>query len=216
METDEENDLQAIERKVFKSTQDDGLLELQFGAVLIILGITAYIDDMGISSPYYGYLFILATPLIVILGRRYVTGPRLGRVKFGADRQVRQAKVGLILMASVLAGLLVFTLGATGTIPFPEAARPYVVPALAAGMIFLVLATMGYLMNNPRFMVIGAIFAGAELAIPFLRLHTDLSSPAGVAFTIGGVLITIMAAWVLARFLRDHPRQDVPTEATIA
>ncbi|MDD1668053.1 MAG: hypothetical protein LUO96_06260, partial [Methanomicrobiales archaeon] len=62
METNETTDLQALERKAFRSTQDDGLLEMQFGAVLIILGITAYIDDTGIFNHYYGYLLILASP----------------------------------------------------------------------------------------------------------------------------------------------------------
>ena len=216
METDEQNDLQAIERKAFKSTQDDGLLEMQFGAILIILGITAYIDDTGIFNHYYGYLLILASPLIVILGRRYITQPRLGRVRFGMDRQMRQAKMTLILTASVLAGVLMFILGAMGVIPIPDTLRPYVLSAIIAGMLFLTLAAMGYFMNNRRFVIIGAVFAGSELAIPILRLHTDLVSPAGVALTTGGVLITIMAAWVLARFLRDHPRQEFSTEAPLA
>lgn len=216
METDEQNDLQAIERKAFKSTQDDGLLEMQFGAILIILGITAYIDDTGIFNHYYGYLLILASPLIVILGRRYITQPRLGHVRFGVERQKRLAKVTLILSASVLVGVLVFILAATDIIRIPSDVRPYVLPAIIAGVIFLTPAVMGYFMNNPRFVVIGAIFAGSELSITILKLHTDLVSPAGVALTTGGVLITIMAAWVLARFLRDHPRQNTPKEVQVA
>ena len=216
MDTNEENDLHAIERRAFQSTQDDGFLELQFGAILIILGITAYIDDTGIFNHYYGYLFILASPLIVLLGKRYITLPRLGRVRFGLDRQMRQAKMTLILVASVLAGLMIFILGAMGVIPIPDTVRPYVMPAIIAGMLFLTLAAMAYFMNNWRFVIIGAVFAGSELAIPILRLHTDLVSPAGVALTTGGVLITIMAAGVLARFLRDHPRQEFPTEAPLA
>jgi len=216
METDEQNDLHAIERKAFKSTQDDGLLEMQFGAVLIILGFTAYIDDIGILNHYYGYLLILASPLIFILGRRYITQPRLGRVRFGVDRQKRQAKVTLILAASVLVGVMMFILGTTDVIRIPDDVRPYVLSTIIAGTIFLTLAAMGYFMNNRRFVVIGAIFAGSELSITILKLHTDLISPAGVALTTGGVLITIMAAWVLARFLRHHPRQDTPKEVQVA
>jgi len=71
-------------------------------------------------------------------------------------------------------------------------------------------------MNHRRFVVIGATFAGSEISITLLKLHTDLISPAGVALTTGGVLITVMAAWVLARFLRDHPRQDIPKEVQVA
>jgi hypothetical protein len=216
METNETTDLQAIESRVFKSTQDDGLLEMQFGAILIILGITAYIDDTGIFNHYYGYLFIMASPLIVILGRRYITQPRLGRVKFGVDRLKLQAKMTVILSASVLVGLLMFILGATDVIRIPGDVRPYVLSAVIAGTIFLTLAAMGHFMNNRRFMVIGAIFAGSEISITILKIHTDLISPAGVALTTGGVLITVMAGWVLARFLRDHPRQDTPKEAQVA
>lgn len=216
METNESTDLEAIESRLFQSTQDDGFLELQFGVILLLLGIIAYIDDMGILNHYYGYLLILASPLIVILGRRYITEPRLGRVKFGVKRQKRQATVTMILVASTLLGVLVFVLAATATIRIPEDVRPYVLPAIIALTIFLTLAAMGYFMNNPRFVVIGAIFAGSELSITILRLHTGLVSPAGVALTAGGVLIIIMAAWVLARFLRDHPRQDTPKEGRIA
>ncbi|MDD1669594.1 MAG: hypothetical protein LUO97_07315 [Methanomicrobiales archaeon] len=212
----ETSDLQAIEREAFKSTQDDGLLEMQFGALQIILGITAYIDDMGISNYYYGYFFIMASPLIVILGRRYITQPRLGRVRFGVDRLKLQAKMTVILSASVLVGVMMFILGATDVIRIPGDVRPYVLSAIIAGTIFLTLAAMGYFMNNRRFVVIGATFAGSELSITILKLHTDLISPAGVALTTGGVLITVMAAWVLARFLRDHPRQDIPKEVQVA
>jgi hypothetical protein len=216
METKESTELEAIESRLFQSTQDDGLLELQFGIILMSLGITAYIDDTGIFNHYYGYLLIVVSPLILILGKRYITMPRLGRVKFGVERQKRLATVTMILAGSVLLGLLVFILAATGTIPIPGAVRPYVISAIIAGTIFLTLAAMGHFMNNPRFVVIGAIFAGSELSIAILRLHTDLVSPAGVALTGGGVLITIMAAWVLARFLRDHPKQDIPKEVQVA
>jgi NAD/NADP transhydrogenase beta subunit len=217
METKESTDLQAIERKAFKSTQDDGLLEMQFGAILVILGISAYIDDTGIlSPPYYGYLLIAATPLIVILGRRYITQPRLGQVRFGVERLKRQAKMTLILSASVLFGVLIFALAATDTIRIPGGGRPYVISGIIATTIFLTLAAMGYFMNNRRFVIVGAIFGGSELSITFLKLHTDLVSPAGVALTTGGVLIVIMAAWVLAWFLRDHPKQDIPKEAQVA
>jgi hypothetical protein len=216
METNESTDLEAIESRLFQSTQDDGFLELQFGVILLILGITAYIDDIGILNYYYGYFLILASPLIVILGRRYITEPRLGRVKFGVKRQQRLAKATIILAASVLLGLLVFILAATTSMRIPQDVRPYVIPAIIALTIFLTLAAMAYFMNNPRFVVIGAIFAGSELSITILKLHTDLVSPAGVALTAGGVLIIIMAAWVLSRFLRDHPRQDTPKEGRIA
>jgi hypothetical protein len=93
--------------------------------------------------------------------------------------------------------------------------RPYVIPAIIALTIFLSLAALGHFMNNPRLVVIGAIFAGAEFSIVILRLHTNLVSPAGVALTSGGMLIIILASWVLARFLRDHPRQDTPPEGRI-
>jgi hypothetical protein len=216
METNETTDLQAIERKAFRSTQDDGLLEMQFGAILIILGITAYIDDTRIFNHYYGYLFIAASPLIIILGRRYITQPRLGHVKFSVERQKRLAKVTMITSASVLLGLAVFIMAATDIISFPAVVRPYAISAIIAGTIFLTLAAMGYFMNNSRFTVIGAVFGGSELSITILKLHTDLVSPAGVALTTGGVLITIMAARVLARFLRDHPRQNTAKEVQVA
>jgi hypothetical protein len=216
METNEINDLEAIESRLFQSTQDDGFLELQFGVILLILGITAYIDDIGMLNYYYGYFLILASPLIVILGRRYITEPRLGKVKFGAKRQQRLAGATMILSASVLLGLLVFILAATNIIRIPEAVQPYVIPIIIALTIFLTLAALGHFMNNPRIVLIGAIFAGAELSIPILRLHTDLVSPAGVALTGGGVLIIIMATWFLAKFLRDHPKPDTLTEGRIA
>jgi hypothetical protein len=216
METNESTDLEAIESRLFQSTQDDGLLELQFGIILLSLGITAYIDDIGIPNYYYGYLLILASPLIVLLGRWYITVPRLGRVKFGVKRQQRLATVTMIHTACVLLGLLAFILAAIGTIRLPENVRPYAISAIIALTIFLTLTAMAHFMTNPRFVIVGAIFAGAELSIDILKLHTDLVSPAGVALTVGGVLIILMASWVLARFLRDHPRQDIPKEGRIA
>ena len=89
--------LKAIERRAWTSYFEDGLWDIFLGAMLLIGGIRSVTD-------YVWYTFLIL-PLILVLplGKRFTTTPRLGLVKFGRSRKGKQEKAVVALIISVLA-----------------------------------------------------------------------------------------------------------------
>jgi hypothetical protein len=108
-------DLKQIERKAFRSTYADGLYDMYTGAVTMAIGVFMVRPEGG----YTVINLILALALLGTAyglywaGKRYITLPRLGQVRFGEMRQRKKKTLALILGIAVLVqaalvGLTVF------------------------------------------------------------------------------------------------------------
>jgi hypothetical protein len=89
--------LEKVERKAWASYFEDGLWDIFLGAMLLIGGIRSVTD--------YVWYTLLILPLILVLpvGKRLITTPRLGYAKFGPSRKTKQEKAVVALIISVLA-----------------------------------------------------------------------------------------------------------------
>ena len=106
-------DLKQIERKAFRSTYQDGLLDIIIGAFIACMAITLYHPESG-----YSPMYIIAMVLIyaVLFGffwaaKKYITLPRMGQVRFGPIRQHKNKTLAIILGIIVL--IQVFLVGMT-------------------------------------------------------------------------------------------------------
>lgn len=97
-------DLEQIERKAFRATYEDGLWDLYFGAIVAAMALFMFRPDDGYSA-----LNIVGAVLMISLafslftaGKKYITTPRLGQVRFGPQRQQKTRNLALIL------GVIVF------------------------------------------------------------------------------------------------------------
>jgi hypothetical protein len=105
--------LKEIERKAFRSTYQDGLWDMYMGLVVICMSIFVYRPATG-YSPMNIILMLLATGLAYSLfwaGKKYITLPRMGQVRFGAMR--KQKKTTLVIVLSVVVLIQVGVLGLT-------------------------------------------------------------------------------------------------------
>ena len=101
----------------------------------------------------YDWIGILANPLVVgyIIfygGKKYITIPRIGNVKFGPKRKTKKNKVGIILAISGIFGLAAILLTQTDLIP-------YNIDTSIWGIIFvinalIVFSLMAYYLDFPR------------------------------------------------------------------
>ena len=206
-------DLRLLERKVWTSFFEDGLWDIYLGALLMAMGIGALISDTGISHTATMIIYVLLVGtafLFLLLGKRYITRPRIGHVNFGPKGKARKRKTRIVFAISVLVGLAAFVialLSARGSLP-RSLSMGVLLPAIWVGNMIIVFSLAAYFLRFYRLYLIGVMFAIAvPLDIVLTALtHQDLTF---VAFGIPAMIILIMGGVVLVRFLRKY---SIPSE----
>ncbi len=199
-----------IEKKAFRATFQDGIWDIYLGAVLFLLGGGAILEELGISGMRDSIVGLIIVAVVLIAGflmaKRFITVPRLGRVKFGAERKKKIRKTRLVLAASVLLGLILFVFALlTQGSGSPFAA---LLPLVIFSINCLVVFSLGaYYLDWDRAYLYAWFFALSMPLAVLLREHT------AHAFTIvfgffGGVMILIGTV-LLVRFLRAYPRPAI-------
>jgi hypothetical protein len=113
---DNQINLKELERKAFRSTYQDGILDVQLG--LIVIGMAIFI-----FRPVAGYgpqniilmllVFILAN-LLFWAGKKFITLPRLGQVSFGPLRKQKHITLAIIMGAVILVQVAIVLVTAVG------------------------------------------------------------------------------------------------------
>ena len=104
-----EIDLKQIERKAFRSTYQDGLLDINLGAIIAGMAIFLHHPENGYSA-INTISFVLVFGIfnsLFMLGKKYITLPRMGQVRFGPVRQKKSKTLAIILAAIVFLQVLV-------------------------------------------------------------------------------------------------------------
>lgn len=105
--------LNEIERKAYRSTFQDGLIDMQLGLIVICMAFMLYRPETG----YRALNIALAVVTIFIIGlfyktaKKQITQPRLGQVQFGEIRSVKKKSKAIALSVVIFFQLLL--LGAT-------------------------------------------------------------------------------------------------------
>jgi len=208
----QELDLKQIEAKAWRSVFQDGLWDIYLGLLLLLMGGGDLLDrlnlpDSGRIAIYIG-LQILAM-LVLWTGKRFITLPRMGRVKFGPERKARQHKVVLILFGSVILGMVMWLIASAVSNGW-AAGLPWMAlfPAIYALNVLAVFGLAAYLFQFERLYLIAVLFA---LPVPVDALvRAWLGIRLGFwAFAVPALIILAMGVILLMRFLRDY---SVPVE----
>ena len=188
--------LKDAERKAWTIYFEDGFWDIFFGLLFLGGGLRALTDNL------WSYLLVLAGILSIILGRKYITVPRLGAIKFGPKREKRRSVLMALIVTAVALTFLALLLPLLGVSPGPNAGLIF---AIIVPMIFVIMA---YLMDFKR------LYGYAALAAIFIVLTETVSMQAGaVAQIVAGLIALIVGLWHLLRFLRRYP---LPQEESIA
>ncbi len=204
----QEIDLKELERKAFKSTFQDGLWDIFLGLLLLAMAAFAWLSDTNLPPWTQWLLFITMEVLAIVVlwvGKKYITVPRMGRVKLGPAGQARQKKTRWLLAVSVITGALLFIVSIVIGTSQPDWLQPGLIfPAVWVANMLIVFGLIAYFCRFNRLYVIGFLYAiclpldialkkMAEVYFPTLAL----GAPAVIILTIGIV--------VFIRFLREYP-----------
>jgi len=183
-------DLKQIERKAWNIYFQDGFWDIYMGLFMIVIGMNILVDN-----EWYSWLMI-APIFLMILGKRFITTPRLGRVKFGIERQKKRLAVVIVIAIAVICDIVLVAFAANGT-PLPTA-----VAAAVFGMsALLVFGSMAYFLDCRRFYLYGLLLGGA------FSLEILLNDPlTSTAFFVCGAAVLIFGLALLIRFLRKYPK----------
>jgi hypothetical protein len=207
--------LKEIERKAFRSTYEDGLWDIYFGLIVICMSIFIYRPASG-YSPMNIVLAVLAMSVAYSLfwaGKKYITLPRMGQVRFGDIRRKKKTTMAMFLSFVVLAQLIILgltTLGwlnpdvGAGVNHFLKSQDLMDLTVALIGSLFVVvgMTLTAYFSDFPRGYFIAAMMA---LAV-FLMIY--LNQP--VYPILIGALMIIPGAVLFFRFLKKYP---LPGEA---
>jgi hypothetical protein len=195
----EEIDLRKIEKKAWNTyMSQDGLYDIFMGIMLLTLAIQAYFYNIWFTS------LIFVAVLVVTLGKRFITLPRIGLVEFGKTRIMKQMKMMIALLIVFLAVLTLYYLSVLGNKPHEIVGR-LAIPALIAS-IFVIVA---FFLNYIRLGIYGLLYAFSEI------LRGVYDKPIrNIAILIIGIIALTIGIYVLLKFIKKYPLPEKEVSVT--
>jgi hypothetical protein len=212
--------LKELEQLAYRRTYQDGLLDITLGGVLASFAINGFTifpgSDMESSEVLIYFLTgMVLSSLVYLLGKIFITLPRIGLVTFGPARQKRTRALILTLAVIITVQALMILLQ-QGFLLSP-ALRSQLIPilgttssnrlmlAIVAG-IFVApgMLLIAYFLETPR----GYYHAGVMTLAVFLMILLDQAW----WMVLGGALMILPGVFQLAWFLRQYPLKGTPHE----
>jgi hypothetical protein len=199
-------DLKELELKAFRATFDDGLWDMLVGVMALGFALGAWLGNQGWGD-FWGPMAMLPLNLLALagvwLGKRYITIPRAGQVKFSParNRKIRtlMPAISILLAVSILAGVIVFSWNAG----LPGSVLPVIMFAVLWLAIFGLAASW---LNVPRFWAYGALL-GITYPIGYLMKQSAIWGvrSAFAPFLAAGPIIILVRMMLLLRFVQNYP-----------
>ena len=202
-------DLKAIERKAFRSVHQDGLWDIYIGGLLLVLSTMFSIPDSGEGELTTLGLAMLGVAIVFAffqLGKKYITVPRMGQVRFGPERQKRKITLAWIMGAFVLVtlGMFLYSLyvwNAADTGQVVVAINPSLERALVASLAALIAGVSMIVTSYFKEFIRGYYIALLMGLGFFFTIFFDTITP----MIVTGALILIPGLVLFVNFLRQHP-----------
>lgn len=194
-----------VERKIFRTFWDDGLIDTVVGAGILLIGI-AWRLDLALAT--------VVVPLLLLpvwmFARGRISIPRAGFVRFSKDHGERTHRVTVILglvgygvLAAFGAAYLYFVSTAVD-MQLPEAVLISVPTASVA--IIVLLSRFLFGMPN-RAIVYGLLIFVVAVIGGWLNMQP------GTQFVVAGACMTVSGVTMLLRFIRRHPVMTEQSES---
>ena len=197
----EKIDLKKVEKQTYQFTFTDGLTDMAYGSLLIFIAIAPILRE--ILYPSYILFLILPPALITILGKIFITVPRIGIVKFNKNRTKSRNKIGFLI--AILLPITVVMVVLTYLGVYNIRVGGYIVPVGAGLFALILLSTVAYIMDYPHFYLY-AVSIG--LGIPLATLLKPIfGDPLHylISFGISGTLILLYGIITLIKFIKKYP-----------
>ena len=199
--------LKEIERKAFMSTFQDGLWDLFLGLQLLAWGLAPLLEEIVPLSDWW--VAVLTAPLMLVYltiftAKKYITAPRIGRVKFGSKRKAKVKGVVAMTFVILLLGLFVGALWWGGVrTGLPEWVA--VPPVIWMVLLITGFSLAAYFLDLSRLYLYGVLYAISLPTRIILKQNPALGSISLIAYFVSGSVMVLIGAVLFIRFLHDYP-----------
>ncbi|MBA7503240.1 hypothetical protein ES706_01848 [subsurface metagenome] len=204
-------DLKALDKKIFKTTNEDGLMDIYLGILFMSMGIQALFRDIvpGVMGYLGIYLIIIGFAFtFFIIGKKKITAPRMGIVKISVKTSPIKKKLVLFLGINVAVSFIIFILTFLGLFQFVQIDPIIFTLSIGLGIITLPISLLAYFSKTPRWYIIAIVlglgFFLSEIFYPVVGSPLD----SFIAFSITGGSIIVMGLVVLSRFIKKYPLKN--------
>ncbi|VVC02864.1 Uncharacterised protein [Candidatus Burarchaeum australiense] len=190
-------DLVEIRRKAYMSVFEDGLLDICLGAWFILFGLMTLVG----ASVFMVFLYFLIAPAWYA-GKRLITVPRAGLVKFPpksmSKEQARNRMLAAAVLGAVIAAMTMWLFSALSKASsFSE--------FFFVGQMFVVLLLVGTVaLKLWRILLYAAVTEAAVLYLEFATSLPEVQKET-IFFGVMGSAIVLGGLWFLMRFLQKNP-----------
>ena len=188
------------ETRIFKGFWQDGALDLSAGVALLVTGV------FWLTGPAVGQSLapVIALALYPIL-RSKVTEPRLGYVRFSAERRSR-LRFGNWLMLAIGVATLGLGVGFYFMRAEVSSIAKTLVPGLPAALLGLMALGGAAILGLRRFQMYALALVVGGGVVVVVEAHP------GWALLAGGVVVTASGLVLMLRFVREYPVATSETE----
>ncbi|TFG04011.1 MAG: hypothetical protein EU542_00435 [Promethearchaeota archaeon] len=207
--------LKELEKKAWISTFQDGLWDIYFGLFIMGLGLAPLGRFLGLPETIGVLILVISwdmiAGLVLILGKIYISRPRIGFVKFGQIRKKRNKLLAIFLGINVGLTVIVFIFTLLGMF---QLQLPGYMVMLVIGLLFITtpFSFIAYFIQLKR-VYLYALLGGLGLFFSEI-LNPILNSPFNdlLVFVPLGGLILIFGIIILNHFLSKYQlvKKEVP------
>jgi len=205
----EQINLRGLEKRAWRSAFQDGIWDIYFGLLIFGLAIAPFGDAFGLPAEVGSMIIVLCwntiAVLFLILGKKFITIPRIGFVKFGAKRKKMKKRLLAFLVFNIILACLLLFLNVSGFFKLLNIGRltePLVIGLL---LITVPLSILAYFLEFHRLYIYAIIFGLgffiSELLYPFVGSPLDVFLSQGSV----GIAVILIGLVYFVQFLRKYP-----------
>ena len=211
-------DLRRLEREAYRSTFQDGLWDIHLGLLLLGFALAPYIERIGVIRPLNILPAVVVPMLVLYFGKRRITIPRIGFVRFGPNRKADKKRLRIISIILFVVTTVQVILTVTGAFPpaWMVGLGRYSVPIIIALFAVLVFSLFAYFRDFPRLFYIGLLFGCGIMLTEILYSNPGPPLAEFIGYGSPAVLILAMGMVLLVRFLRKYPLPDKSEVADVS
>jgi len=197
-------DLKEIVKKAYRSTFQDGLWDIYLGILLINLNTLPWIVENYLSLIQVAMVGIIVTVVAMIIffgGKKFITLPRMGLIKFVQERKAKLIKLRAIMFLSAIVGIATFFLA-----NFMTTIAGIPAPFLIFSANCLIVFGLGaYFMNFERLYAYSFFYA-IPLPVGFLMMKNSYHvANVILSCSIPGLIMVVYGCVLFFQFLRKYP-----------
>jgi len=197
----EKINLKEMEKKSWRYSMQDGLIEVSLGILLVVLGLLLSIEfTIGFIVVFF---IIFMNPLLEVVRKKF-TYPRIGRVKVHED-EPKKTVGGIFLYMIVVAAIM----GVAMFVIFGEINAENIYRSLPIFFSIMILGAMLYSYGksgSQRFYVYATLALVTAPVFSFINFEGRLAN-LGYYLLFIGFIFLIIGLIIFIRFLRKYPLQ---------